>query len=207
MKVYEILNTTQHLKKRFKLSDIDRTKEKYIGDAEGSLQIWEYGVKNSKSTLFVLTQKDKSPLSYLMGEFVKFQNADYLIVQDVFTTKDNLKKGYASALYYSLITKHHYKIISDKEQTADGRRLWSSLRKRIKAKIYDNHAKKFYDDDGTIPEADLYSNFTDVGMRYRLILEVKNNMNEGQTGIPEVGRGILSNYLIFTAEEDWGKYE
>ena len=202
----EIHKSPQHSVRRLQLTDVKFNTKILIGPAEGWLNIYKVKTKDPTAYIYYLANENKSDdmLSYVMGIDYTLHGTQYFIIGDAFTSENNQKKGYASALYYSLVKKYNVKILSDKAQTPHGKALWDNLRKKISAKIINVSTGEIYPDDNTITQDELYTN--DGIDKYRLVLE--DTIYEQNTStIPNVGIGILRPYLMFTADDDTGKYE
>jgi len=204
MKLDEIrLVRSGYRNKRYKLTDFNIENGIVFGYSEGDTVIIKTpSPKDSRVILFALCNSQQAFLSGVVGYFCDWQGTEYFIVLDAFTPEPLRHKGYATALYTSLVKKYNIKLMSDKEQTDDGKRLWTGISKILNVQVLDATNNTLLPRNQVSDDA-IYINEPD---RYLLIAEhVLSGID--LIGIPNVGSGILEGRQIYTHPDNIGLYE
>lgn len=208
MKLNEILLVNDQLKKPFQLSDIDQNTGQQIGTSE-NIPLWKYQtIKHDKQIVYALKINDEL-VTFIVGVPRQYDKP-YFQVQQVWTDPAHRGKGYAPALYVTLIRKFHLALISDVEQTVGGKKVWDKLRTMVNVRVFDDKTRQFVDN---ITDKKLYS-----FKRYRLIAEHEEIFgNEGwleqhgkyvdETSFEWYIPTILRDHEIFTHKNESELYD
>lgn len=203
MKLDEITLVDGHGNKNFNISEFDINNGERIGYSEGGTIITKsHHNIDSRLILFSLTNENNLFLSGVVGYFFPFNGREYFLINDVFTSREQRNKGYATALYTSLVRKYHVKLMSGKTQTKDGKLLWDRLSKVLTVNVYDAKTKTTVPRN-QISDDDIYVNEPD---RYILLVE-RCVVSIHDIGIPNIGDGIIKDILNYTHPINEGKYE
>lgn len=190
----------KNTKPHYNITDFD--KKTIIGYSEGNtLLVQSKSYKDQRVILIGLYNKEEL-LSSIMGYFFEFNDIEYFKILDVFTPIEFRNQGYATSLYTTLVRKYHFKLMSDNEQTNDGKRLWVGISKILNVRVLDAMTNTIITKD-MVSDEDIYFNESN---RYLLIAE---HISTGidQIGISSIGDGILENRKFYTHPNNIGLYE
>lgn len=156
-------------------------------DTPADIDLRAYDFENKEPVCFadgklkVYRVNTKQPTNYIMyalfcdGELGVFVigilNGVDFTISATETIAEYRRRGFASALYISLINKVGLRLHSDGGQTEDGWALWQFIRKHANITIIDTIDHNTYKDDGTIPDNHLYTDSPFIGPRFKLIAE------------------------------------
>jgi hypothetical protein len=203
MKLTEIHLVGNHDTKRYTYSDFDVADSTDIGFSEGGTIIRKsVNTKDQRIIMYSLHDKNSELLSSVVGYFYPHAGVEYFVVLDVFTIDIHRRKGYATALYVSLVKKYGVKLMSDKHQTEGGKRLWDNINNVLNVNVLDVAT------GNKIPRAEISDQeiYLDHADSYLLIAEHVPSIIES-VGRPLAGDGIVDDYLVFTHPDNDGKYE
>lgn len=205
MKLNEIrLIKNGHRTQRYNISDFDTENGTAIGNSEGgTILVQAKCVRDQHAVLIALYDKNKENLlSGIIGYFFNFNGDEYFKVIDVFTPVPFRSKGYATSLYTTLVRKYQVKLMSDNEQTEDGKRLWAGISKILNVQVLDASNKTIIPKN-SVSDEDIYINEPD---RYLLVAEhIVTGID--LIGIPLVGDGIVESRRFYTHKDNVGLYE
>lgn len=203
MKLDEIHLVGSHDFKRYSYEDFDADNSTKIGFSEGGTVIRRsVARKDARVVMFSLHDTDGELLSSVVGYPHTIDQTEYFVVLDVFTASNYRRKGYAIALYTSLVKKYGLKLMSDKKQTSDGKDLWSAIGQVLDVSVLDaSTGEKLSRSE--VPNQQVYITEPD---RYLLIAEHTESLIE-TVGDVTIGDGIVDDYMIYTHPDNEGKYE
>lgn len=204
MKLNEIYPINHsHNSKRYSLTDFNVDNQSTVGYSEGGTVITKCThKKDSRVILYKLSSKSGEYLSGVVGYNFHYKNTDYFCILDVFTSSEHRQKGHATALYTSLVKKYGIKLISDKQQTPDGIKLWNRIGKILTVKVLDVETDQFVSRQH-VSDDELYNNHPE---RYLLVAE-HNSVGINKFGVPLIGDGLLEDHLLYTHDDNVGIYE
>lgn len=198
MNLDEITMVSDQQSKGFDLSDIDLSTGAQIGTAE-NIPVWKYFTTNKQQLAYAL-KINNDIVASIVGTPQKLDKP-YFNVQRTWTNPAHRGKGYAPALYAALVRKFHIALISDKEQSLGGKRIWDKLKTMVTVRVFDSETRKFVDN---VSDADVYASD-----RYYLIAEheevfgndvwlEQNGTYVDDTLFEWYSPSILRDYVIFT---------
>lgn len=198
MRLDEIVLVGDQHSKGFSLSDIDFSTGSQIGTAE-NIPVWKYSTVTKQQVVYALKVNDEI-VTIIVGTPQKLDKP-YLSVQRTWTSPAHRGKGYAPALYAALVRKFHIALISDKEQSLGGKKVWDKLKTMVNVKVFDSETRKFVDN---VPDTEVYSSD-----RYYLIAEheevfgnevwlEQNGVYVDNTLFEWCLPSIVRDYVIFT---------
>lgn len=149
--------------------------EELIGKAENHCSVYS-GILDDKK-VFVLRKDDeeKTFIGYLAGGYITIEDKKYWQSNYAYFDSAFRNKGYATSLFAFILKRIHIPIISDEIQSPDGRKLWKSLLKTFRGKIYDSDKHKFLNLN-EVPENEIYTSDEILSNRYYLVLEKCNSL-------------------------------
>ena len=197
MKLNEIVLIGGTVDKGFTISDIDVQSGQQIGTAE-NIPLWKYKLIRGTQIAYALKVGDK--LACIIIGTPRQLGKPYLQIQRTWTHPEFRGKGYAPALYVALVRKFHIALISDKEQSLGGKKIWDKIKTMITVRVFDNKTKQFVDG---MTDDEVYSSD-----RYFLIAEqeeVFGNAILKQHGVyvdsdmfEQYIINVLDDYVVFT---------
>lgn len=189
--------------KRYSLTDFGTNEKTHIGYSEGGTTIYKLvHPKDSRVLLYALYDKSEEFVSGVVGYNSSVKNVKYFCVLDVFTPTTHRQKGYATALYVSLVKKYGIKLISDKNQTPDGRKLWDRISKILQVKVLDVETDDLVSRE-KVTDDEIYNTQKD---RYLLVAE-HTRTGIDKFGMPLIGDGVLEDWINYTHVDNNGLYE
>lgn len=163
MKLGEILITaTPSDSKRWDPTKYDLSSRVKLGPSEMGLDI--YTISHGVMVMYALFKQD-TYIASVCGH--PWDN--YFVIVDTYVVPEFRRMGYITTLYIDLIKRYNIKLMSDIEQTPNGKLIWDALKRRCNISSYNMNTTEILPVDST--PGDIYSYYPDDGYRYRLIAE------------------------------------
>jgi hypothetical protein len=197
MKLDEIVLIGGNLAKGFNTSNIDLASGQQINTAE-NIPLWKYDLIRGNQIAYALKVGEKLAC-IIVGVPLQLDKV-YFQIQRTWTIPEFRGKGYAPALYIVLVRKCHLALISDKEQTIGGKKIWDKIKTMITVRVFDNKTRQFVDgiSDDEVYSSDRYFLIAEQQEIFENAILKQHGEYVDNSKFEQRIISMLDDYIIFT---------
>jgi hypothetical protein len=197
MKLDEIVLIGGNVAKGFNTSNIDLASGQQINTAE-NIPLWKYHLIRGNQIAYALKVGEKLAC-IIVGVPLQLDKA-YFQIQRTWTIPEFRGKGYAPALYIALVRKCHLALISDKEQTIGGKKIWDKIKTMITVRVFDNKTRQFVDgiSDDEVYSSDRYFLIAEQQEIFENAILKQHGEYVDNSKFEQRIISMLDDYIIFT---------